>query len=372
MRSNGLQKFLLAVFALACAAALVAVWRPGPRTAGTSGPPQPKRALGVLWRVPMPAAPNTPCAFDGGWIVSDNKGGVTALSMEGRILWRTSFSNHVFECGAAAMGNQAFLASEDGRVTALRDDTGEVMWARETEACFRQAPLTGSVAGVSAIWLVSQSDGQLFCLRAADGTVVWKSEPTNRCDGAPVMWRESLAYGNCDGAVYVFDAATGAARGSVKVGDDDQMAGGLLATADGRFVAGTRQGNLAVVNVATLTREALVNVSQGEAFATPAEAFGGLIAMGAQEGDVTFWRRDGAQLQPAGRVPVGKAVDLLLSCGESLFVLAGGSLFRFDAADRLADRLPVGDDVRGLAAGRAGRLACVADGAVVCVIGGNP
>lgn len=155
-------------------------------TAGTSGPPPPKQALGVLWRFQMPVAPNTPCAFDGGWIVTDSKGGVAALSAEGRLVWRTSFSNHCFECGAAVIGNQAFLASEkSGRVTALSVDTGAALWARATEACFRQSPLTGSVGGAA---------GPLACVAVRRAAFLpaggrWRCGVEERADESLRRWR---------------------------------------------------------------------------------------------------------------------------------------------------------------------------------------
>ena len=327
-----------------------------------------KGALAVAWRVQMAASPNLPCAFANGWIVTDAAGGVTALSPEGRRLWQAGFSNQVFDCAASAVNGLAVVASQQGRVAGLKASTGEVVWVRETEGRFQHAPLTGMRGGEPVIWLVSQEDGRLFCLRAGDGVVVWRGEATNRCDGEPVAWQGRIAYGNCDGAIYVFDAENGNLLGSVVVGADDQMAGGVLAMPGGRLAAGTRQGNLVAVNAETLTREALVNISPSEAFVTPVLAFGGLIATGTQEGEVVFWRA-GEKL--AGRVAVGSAVSGLVFDEGRLYVLAGGGVSVFESQGQPAERLALGDDVRGPVAGSSGFLACVADRAVVCLKGGG-
>lgn len=369
MKLGGYQMALGGLLIAGAAAVLFAAGRS--RQASSPDSARKGRAASVLavaWRVPMAAKPALPCALADGWVVADAAGGVTALSSEGLRLWQASFSNQVFEGGAACSGGMVVAASQQGLVAGLKAATGAVAWTRETDGRFRHAPLTGACGGEPAVWLVSQDDGCLFCLRVRDGAVVWRGEPTNRCDGEPAFWRGRLAYGNCDGAVYFFDAESGAAKGSVAVGADDQMAGGLLVASDGRLVTGTRQGKLVAVNGETLKLEAQVGISSSEAFVKPAEAFGGLVAAGTAEGEVVFWRVGEARVR---RVPLGAAVGGLLFDGGRLYALAGGSLCVFDAADRVSRRVALGDDVAGPVAGGGGRLACVADQSVVCLKGGE-
>ena len=371
MNKSWINRFLPCVFVLVCAGSLALVF--GARDGAVDRAVKPEKRgapLEVAWRVQMTARPNRPCAFAGGWIVSDAAGAVTALSHEGRQVWQTCFSNQAFDCSASVSGTRVVVAAQQGGVIGISLGTGEVAWSRQTEGRFQHAPLTGMCAGEPVIWMVSQTDGQLTCLRVSDGSVVWQSEATNRCDGEPIAWQGRIAYGNCDGAIYLFDAENGKLQGSVLVGADDQMAGGLLALADGRLVAGTRQGNLVVVQAATLTREALVSLSQSEAFGTPVEAFGGLIAMGTQEGEVCFWQRGEKGLKPAGRMSVVGAVSGLLFDGGCLYVLAGSGVSLFDKVGGAAVLLAIGDEVSGLVAGSGGALACVADQAVVCLRGG--
>ena len=368
---------LTAAFIAACAVALalaLAGFREG-RAAGQTGQAaargMPRMVWRVAWRVRMEARPNAPSAlFPEGWVVTDDAGGVTSLSGKGGRVWRTVLSNQVFEASAFVSKECVVVASLEGRVTALRTGTGEVVWSVATGARFQHQPLGGfAVEGAEVVRLVSQADGRLFCLRLADGKTVWQGEATNRCDGEPAVWAGDIAYGNCDGAVYVFDAANGALKGSVTVGEDDQMAGGMLAAGAGLLVAGTRQGNLVVVNAATKTCAARVKVSSSEAFLKPALAFGGLIAMGTQEGDVTFWQFDGKSLQSKGRVPLGTSVEQVCAYGDRLFVLSGGALRIMDTKDGEPVKVPLGDEVYGLTARCRCSAACVADGAVVCVKG---
>jgi len=363
-------KRLLMPFAFlsTCAIALLAVFWPGSRGAHGAARAE-RRGLSVRWRVQMPARPNAPCRCSVGLIVSDSAGSVTALSAEGRQVWETSFSNCAFEAGAVVTEGLAVVASRQGQVFALRADTGQTVWTQTTDGEFQRAPVTGVIGKETVMWLVSQPDGKLFCLRARDGLVMWQGAPTNRCDGEVAAWQGRLAYGNCDGAIYVFNAVNGRLEGSVMVGSEDQMAGGLLSTDAGILFAGTRQGNLAVVDIKTMTRKALVNVSQGEAFVTPVVAFGNQIAMGTPEGNVVFCSFADQCLKVSGRVAVGAPVDQLLFEGGALYALAGGAVFAWDSPNGRATRLALGDDVRGLTAGRDELLFCVSDQAIACLKG---
>ena len=358
------------LFAVACGVALAAA-SGCRREAGAEQPRDaPKSpALAVAWRAPVDARAGRPCPAGDGWVVADGAGGVTRLTAEGRVQWRAGFSNEVFAGAAVAAGGRVAVASESGRVFCLEGDTGAVLWRRETDACFQHAPLAGLRGAESVLWLVSQEDGRLFCLRAPDGTVVWTTEATNRCDGEPAAWPGRIAYGNCDGAVYVFDSLDGKPLGKVAVGEGDQMAGGMLALDDGRLVTGTRSGKLVLVNPETFSVEASARVSESEAFVTPVTCFLRHVAMGSEEGAVTLVQR--GDLKQSCRFETGAAVKGLAAVKERLYALAGGTLYAFAFPEGEVGRLALGDEVGGLAVNAAGDLACVADGALVCVKGGG-
>jgi outer membrane protein assembly factor BamB len=382
--TNRLRRFLLPLlFAAACVCALwVTFWMPS-RTATPVSEAcccccDSKRdrgestSIAVRWRVPFAARPAPPCAAGEGWIVADEAGGVTALGRDGAVRWRTAFSNQVFEAAAAVSDGIVVVASRKGDVIALRLEDGHTVWTRTTEGFFLRAPRVGVVNEEPAVWLVSQADGQLFCLRVRDGTVIWSGEPTNRCDGEPVMWQGRIAYGNCDGAVYLFDAATGAARGKIEVGADDQMAGGLLALPDGRLVGGTRQGHLVAVDPVALKLVARTVVAQSEAFATPVMTSDGEIATGTPEGEVVFCRLDGDALQVTGRVTLGTSeAGELVSTDDGIFALCGGELCVVAPEQRTVKCIALGDDAYGLTIGARGAIVCVADQSLVCVEGGG-
>jgi len=324
----------------------------------------------VAWRVQAGERPGRPSRMlPEGWIVTGRDGTVTALSGTGTSLWRTALTNQSFE-GAAAVGKElAVVASVQGDVTALRCGDGGVAWTVKADARFQHRPLAGTLAGGEpVVWLVSQADGSLFCFRSLDGGLVWKGEATNRCDGDPAVVSDGkIAYGNCDGAVYVFSGETGALAGSVAVGGSDQMAGGMLALEGGVVCAGTRQGNLVAVDVERLKLLAQVQVSVEEAFLAPVRLPDGIVAMGNREGDLSFWRLEGDTFRAEGRVSLGVPVEQLDSFGGRLFALAGGKLAVVDARDAAPTLIALGDDVYGLTARGRDSVVCVADGMVVCI-----
>lgn len=367
--SRAILVLLGAAFVAAGALALLSAFRPAGSGAAK---PAPQPSARVAWRVPVSAGDVRPCPAGSSWVLAGAGGAVEKISAGGQVLWRSAFSNESFSGASAAGAGLVVAASDTGRVFGLDAATGAARWRRETDGRFRHAPLTGQSAGGAVLWLVSQEDGRLFCLRASDGAVLWTSEATNRCDGEPVAWPGFLAYGNCDGAVYVFSAADGKPAGTIAVGDDDQMAGGVLAMPDGRLVTGTRQGNLAVVNPLSGKCEAKVKVSESEAFVTPVAVANGLVAMGTDEGQVTLWRLapGAAAPVPAGRAEAGAPVKSLAAAGGRIFALAGGALVVLDSKGGLSQRLALGDEAGPLAVSAAGELACVADGALVCVKGG--
>ena len=367
---------LPAAFAFACASALWSVRVPRaaepetpPPAGGGCCPVPPAELPQVLWRVPMPARPAAPRAFSGGWVVADAAGGVAAFSPEGEPLWRTGFTGQVFEAAAAVAGDAAIVVSQRGLVAALRLDTGRVAWTRETGASFLRPAQTGEVDGVPVAWLLSQADGTLTCVRAEDGETVWQSEPTNRCDGEPVVWQGMVAYGNCDGAMHFFDAATGRLKGSAPVGADGQMAGGVLVSQmpAGRpaFVAGTRGGNLVAVDPAAFALAGRVKMSESEAFATPVAAFGGLVATGTEEGDAVFCGFDGETFQEMSRTTLGGGVSELAFASGRLYALAGGDLCVLAGPRGTPGRVALGDDVYGLSVDADGGIICIADQSVV-------
>lgn len=359
---------LAALFAGACAAALWTLFRPS----GLNVPGGGKGArLSVAWRAAFEKAPNLPCAVPDGWVVTDASGGVSRLTAQGRVAWRIACSNQTFAGGASFAPGRVFVAAESGDVSCFRLEDGAPVWHAWLDARFQHAPLFGDAGRTAAVWLMSQADGQLFCLAAEDGRVLWAGEPTNRSDGAPVCTHGRIAYGNCDGAVYVFDAVDGKRLGSVVVGENDQMAGEGLPLKSGALAIGTRQGNLALIDLVALARIAVTNVSPDELFVRPAGIGDGRFAVGTSVGRVAFWNLSEGRLSQSAAVELGAPIQSMDARGGAVFALAGGSVCAIPSDGAPVVRISLGDEVKGLTLAPDGTVACVADGAIVCVKGGG-
>ena len=320
------------------------------------------------WTYPA-GAPLTgaPASLGNGWVVTTGKGRVAALDGNGRELWSRSFTNMAFAGSAAVAGAVVVVADGDGRVVGLEAASGRTLWEKTVPGALRHGPLAVRTGDSWSVVVLDSEAGVLRCLDPKDGREIWHSEKTNRTDGQAASDGRLMAYGNCDAAVYLFDATNGVSLGSGQVGAEAQMAGGVLML-DGRVYGGTRAGELVCVDAETQTLAWHVPVSRGEAFATPVAARG-LVVMGTAEGKVAAY--DGKSGAARWSVSLSNAVSGLCVMDDAVFAVAGGGLqgLRLLDGGRFA-ALPIGDDVAGPACN--GRAVSVADdGGTVIVVAGE-
>jgi outer membrane protein assembly factor BamB len=255
----------------------------------------------------------------------------------------------------------------DGGVIALAAADGKPLWQVNLTGSLRHGPIAVQDGDAWRVVLVIPENGILLCLDARDGREVWKSKPTNRTDGAPAGDGRLIAYGNCDAAVHFFDAVTGAHRGSVPVGHEAQMAGGVFLY-EGRAYGGTRVGELVCADGGGLTLVWHVSVASGEAYVTPAVARG-VAVVGTPAGNLAaFDAKTGAE---RWKVSLSNALSTVCVVDDAVFAAAGGRVLgvRLSDGGQFAT-LPVGDDIEGPACNN--RVLAVADdGGNVMVITGE-
>ncbi len=320
-----------------------------------------------VWTYPAGApVAGVPVSLGDGWVVATDKGRVVALDGKGQERWSHTFAGMSFAGSPAVAGDVVVVAGSDGAVGALGAAAGNVLWQVPGTASVRHGPRAIRVGDAWRVVLVANADGVLHCLDAKTGQEVWKSEPTNRTDGPAAGDGQLIVYGNCDAAVHFFDAATGTHKGSVPVGTDAQMAGGIVLH-EGRAYGGTRAGELVCADAGSLALVWHVSVAGAEAYSTPAVAKG-LVVMGTPEGKLAaFDAKDGTA---RWSVALSGTVSAVCVVDDAVFVADGGTLTGL----RLADggkftSLPVGDNVAGPACNN--RVMAVADdgGNVIAVAG---
>ena len=368
---------------VAAAAALWLMYAPPPHAPVPPQPPSasehtptaaekpPRDTRLILWRTPISSGLEGLAADNDGWVAGERSGRITALTAEGGVRWQVVFSNHNWQ-GIAPLPDGAGLVmvSAHGHVRVLNRADGSTCWSRETDGSFMRAPLFGTVGETPVMWQLSQSDSTVFCLRVADGELLWQSEPSNRCDGRPALWNGKLVFGNCNGIVYVLDAKTGQSLSTIETGgQEDPMAGDMVALPSGLLFTGTYLGNLLMLDTETNTCLDKTKIAGSESFATPVTLGGTTLAMGTPDGLVTLWETHERKFESLGEIPIGKdGIDEIVFDTGNLWVLTRRMLSRIDVQSRQQQTFNIGDNMESLTVNhRNGTLALLADGEVVCL-----
>ena len=321
----------------------------------------------VKWRTPISSQVECLAANSHGWVVGERSGRITALAGS-KIGWRITFKDQNWQ--AIAQFNDKLVAvSFQGMVCMLNSEDGSTRWMRETDGTFMHAPLFRSVEDTWVMWLISQGDSTIYCLRVADGEVLWKSEPSNRCDGRPSFWWNRLVFGNCDGVVYVVDEKTGKSLGIIETGGQSDPIAGTMCTLDtGLMLTGTYLGNFLLLDVHGMTLLDKVKIADSEAFATPVRIGATTVAMGTPDGRITLWETRERKLQSIGEIKIGNdGVDEMMHYDDNLWVLAGRTFCKVNLKSQQVQTFNIGDNMKGLALNWSGKLALLADGDVVCL-----
>ena len=107
--------------------------------------------------------------------------------------------------------NSLFFGSGDGRVYALKAETGEVIWSYQTNDIVHNTP----VAFGDKIY-VGSFDGNLYALNQQNGTLAWKFKsvghrffPKGEMQGSPVVANGLVYIGSRDYNLYAIDAQNG-------------------------------------------------------------------------------------------------------------------------------------------------------------------
>lgn len=222
-------------------------------------------------------------------------------------------------------------ASRDGTVRALDAATGGERWLYRVGAEVRaSANRAGGLDGAPpAVVVVSQPDGVLHLVSLRSGKALWRSAATNRCDGPAAVEGGVIAYGNCDAAFHLFDAATGRRLRQVPLGPERQVSAGV-ALAGGRLYGGDRSGRLTCLEAGTGKVLWVSEAARSEVSLPPALS-PGRVVFGADDGRLyALDRASGALLwsADAGGAPVAPVV-----LGDRVAATAGGALLLLDLAN---------------------------------------
>jgi hypothetical protein len=333
-------------------------------------PPVSSPQSGILWRMPLPTTVNRPTALSTGWLVTDNAGPIFSLTEDGQVRWRASYSNAAWEVSAEVNAESVCAITQKGHLYLFDASTGAVRWSCETGLSCQHPPLPAMIDNDPVLILLSQDDGILACVNVRDGTLRWRSQPTNRTDSPAVCTQHEIAYGNCDAAVHLFSLTNGQLKGSIPLNDDEQIAGGILPLPTGLLVVGTRTGALTLLDPEKMECIARMKISESEAFATPALLTSDRFVMPVPEGKLTFWKVANRQLVADGELPLAERFNESVIYDNTFWCIANRLLCAVRLGKDLEPfTLSPGDDLKDLSPGLGGKSVLLVDGELICVKG---
>ena len=330
-----------------------------------------KRVLlfSVQRQLPLENDSALPLIYEKDLILTDDLGSVCRLNVKFKIVWSVKLADSEFVNSGSVISGHLLLSSREGNVFCLNLETGAVIWKKTLDGSFEHKPLCGMAEGEPVIWLLSQSDGVLFSLKVENGDLLWSSDETNRSDGNAVIWKNKLAYGNCDGAVHLFNAVTGSKIGSISVGESDQMASTPLVDKSGALWIGTRAGRFVLIDLESEKLLSMLQLSEDEAFVSPISAFDNMVTMGVSDGRVSLCHRERENAVLIRDKVVLGGIDALLYDGALLYVLAEGTLYALNQDLETESSFNAGDDISGIVIFGSAQLVVIADRSLLLIKG---
>lgn len=124
------------------------------------------------------------------------------------------------EGGACYIDGRVYFGSHDGNLYCLDAKTGKMLWAFETRDKITAAPNWVKSPDGKETWvLVGSNDAKLYCVEAVTGRKVWEYETGNIINGAPAVAGGVTVFGGCDGLVHIVNIADGKKAGEVTITD---------------------------------------------------------------------------------------------------------------------------------------------------------
>jgi outer membrane protein assembly factor BamB len=133
------------------------------------------------WQLPFADRLAVPLVWDNGWLVAATIDGVILAfrAVDGHLIWRADLGSPAHARPALAR-DCVYVPLEDGRVAALRVDTGATVWAH------RLGGAAGEILATDDRVFVGSRDNFFYCLDARDGALRWRWRTGADTIGSPV------------------------------------------------------------------------------------------------------------------------------------------------------------------------------------------
>ncbi len=123
-----------------------------------------------------------PPVWDNGWLILATRAGelLALRAIDGYPVWRRDLGSPAHAPPSLA-ADRVYVPMDDGRIVALRVDTGDVAWEH-----LLGGPATGLLAQDDRLYAGSK-DNYLYALRTDNGNVVWRWRTGADVVGVPVL-----------------------------------------------------------------------------------------------------------------------------------------------------------------------------------------
>lgn len=195
---------------------------------------------------------------------------------------------------ATAKGLSAIVASADGKLYALDEVRGRVIWSFATNG-----PITGTpVIREDRVYAANRS-GSVYALEAANGRELWAVHGAGSLNEAPAVDEKRLYVGEAEGLLRALDRDTGKVVWQTKL-PAAIVASPTVVRADVMYVA-TRDGKLSALS--TDTGDVLWTMAQQEPLSTAPAIADGHMVIGGEKGTVYAFRPGTGVVMPRPTPP---------------------------------------------------------------------
>lgn len=166
----------------------------------------------VAWEFVADAGIVAPAAIANGMVYVGSVWG-TLFALDAKTgLKKWSFETEdTIEAAPTVVGGLVFVGSNDRTLYAVDAKTGKERWKiPASEKISAAVNVVKSPDGTEDWVLVNGYDGMARCLRAKDGSEVWKFETENYLNGSPaVVDGKYVVFGGCDAVIYTLNLKDG-------------------------------------------------------------------------------------------------------------------------------------------------------------------
>ncbi len=161
----------------------------------------------ISWQLPFAETLAVQLVWDNGWLVAATSGGsiLAYRATDGSQIWRQDLTSPAHARPALA-ADRVYIPVEDGRIVALRVDSGKPLWER------RLGGRPNDILALQDRLYVGSLDNFLYCLMATDGRIDWRWRTGGDVKGLPAFDDDHVYFVSLDNVLRSLDRISGAQK----------------------------------------------------------------------------------------------------------------------------------------------------------------